>query len=282
MIEQEQEKKVKCCVVNNEVALGEKYWNDQYQSKTTGWDLGVVSPPIKNFIGTLPDKHISVLIPGCGNSYEAEYLLQQGFTNITLIDIAPLLVEKLKKKFAGQLNIKVIHGDFFHHEAKYDLIIEQTFFCALPPSMRVKYVWKMHQLLKEDGKLVGLLFNRTFDKSPPFGGSKIEYEKLFNAAFKMVHMEMSASSIAPRANSELWVELLKNDCLISLYLFNGITCSGCAKDITAQLLAIPYVLNALISSDFNHLLIVSETAISLETMNTEITENGKYEIQKLN
>ena len=41
------------------------------------------------------DKTASILIPGCGNAYEAEYLLANGFKNITIIDIAPSLVAQL-------------------------------------------------------------------------------------------------------------------------------------------------------------------------------------------
>jgi hypothetical protein len=48
-----------------------------------------VSPPIKAYIDTLKNKDIAILIPGCGNTYEAAYLLlEQGFTNVTVIDIA--------------------------------------------------------------------------------------------------------------------------------------------------------------------------------------------------
>jgi hypothetical protein len=53
--------------------LDQEYWDTQYISNTTGWDLGEVSPPIKSYIDTIEDKNISILIPGCGNSYEAEY-----------------------------------------------------------------------------------------------------------------------------------------------------------------------------------------------------------------
>jgi len=80
----------------------------------------------------------------------------------------------LKKNFIANTRIQVLLGDFFNHKGEYDLIIEQTFFCALPPTMRQKYVWKMHELLAKDGILAGLLFNRKFEVSPPFGGSQEE------------------------------------------------------------------------------------------------------------
>ena len=191
--------------------LDQNYWDMQYIDNNTGWDLGKVSPPIKEYIGTLKDKNISILIPGCGNSYEAEHLLNEGFTNITVIDIAPTLIENLQKKFKNNPNIQIILGDFFEHQADYELIIEQTFFCALPPTMREQYVSKMHQLLSDKGKLIGLLFNKTFESGPPFGGSQSEYEQLFEPHFEFLQMDLCQNSIKPRANCELFIEFQKKD-----------------------------------------------------------------------
>ncbi|WP_338407789.1 methyltransferase domain-containing protein [uncultured Flavobacterium sp.] len=189
--------------------MNKEYWDAKYKNNATGWDLGEVSPAIKTYIDTLKNKNISILIPGCGNSYEAEYLLKYDFTNVSLIDIAPTLVENLRLKFNNNPNIKIVLGDFFEHEGKYDLIIEQTFFCALLPIMRLNYVLKMHQLLSNNGKLVGLLFNRIFEGGPPFGGNKEEYNQFFSSHFDILKMELSQNSIAPRANSELFIELQK-------------------------------------------------------------------------
>ena len=195
--------------MNNEKLLDQEYWDKQYTSEATGWDLGKVSPPIKEYIDTLKDKHISILIPGCGNTYEAEYLLEKGFTNVTVIDIAPTLVKRLQQKFKSNSNIKIVLGDFFEHQGQYDLIIEQTFFCALPPAMRVNYVSKMHQLLSDNGKLAGLLFNKTFESGPPFGGSKKEYEQLFIDYFDFKIMEICHNSIGQRDNNQLFIEFKK-------------------------------------------------------------------------
>jgi hypothetical protein len=54
--------------------LDQDYWDAQYKANT-GWDLGL-GLPIKNYIDTLKDKDIAILIPGCGNTYEAAYLLK--------------------------------------------------------------------------------------------------------------------------------------------------------------------------------------------------------------
>jgi len=200
----------KCCVTSCDKPLDGNFWNEQYLSEKTGWDLGTVSPPLKRYIDGLSDKNISILIPGCGNTYEAEYLLQKGFTNITVIDIAPALVEKLQKKFENNTNIKIILGDFFQHEGQYDLILEQTFFCAIHPSLRKQYAEKMQQLLKPGGILSGVLFDKEFDfEGPPFGGCKCQYEPLFEKAFELKHFETCYNSAKPRAGSELFIELMK-------------------------------------------------------------------------
>lgn len=271
---------VKCCTVSCEKPLDASYWDSQYKTKATAWDLGKIAPPIQTYVDTIRNKNSSILIPGCGNSYEAEYLLDQGFTNITVIDIAPTLVAILKQKFEKNSNIKIILGDFFEHSGKYDLIIEQTFFCALPPVMRQKYVWKMHQILADNGILAGLLFNRTFEINPPFGGSKEEYTALFKGAFDFLKMDVSPNSILPRANSELFIELKKNQqVVVSLYAFEGITCSGCMDTITKKFEALNGVLNVSMSSDFAEVLLVSQNKIAIEQLENSIAYDEKYKIK---
>lgn len=195
-------------ITTSGLPLDETFWNDQYNANTTGWDLGEVSPPIKAYIDQLTDKNKRILIPGCGNSYEAEYLLHQGFTNISIIDIAPILVSRLLEKYQGNANIKIIQGDFFEHTGEYDIILEQTFFCALDPSLRENYVAKMHQLLAPGGKLVGVLFNREFEQQgPPFGGNQPAYKLLFEKYFKPVIFESCHNSFSKRNGTELFIIL---------------------------------------------------------------------------
>jgi SAM-dependent methyltransferase len=185
------------------------FWDSLYLADNTGWDLGQVSPPIKEYFDNIVDKDAAILIPGCGNAYEASYLLDIGFTNITVIDIAPTLVKKLKEEFKNNDNIKVILGDFFELNTSFDYIIEQTFFCALPPNFRDKYVQKTHQLLNKNGKLIGLLFNTKFENNPPFGGDIDEYKNLFQTKFKLSKLEPCKNSIKPRMNTELFIEFIK-------------------------------------------------------------------------
>ena len=190
--------------------LDGNYWSNRYDAGTSVWDLGEVSPPLKNYIDQLTDKNIRILIPGCGNTYEADYLLKKGFTDVTVIDIAPTLVLQLKGKFKDNPHIKIILGDFFEHKGAYDLILEQTFFCAIDPVLRKNYVAKMPQLLTPNGKLVGVLFNRKFEEQgPPFGGTKDEHEPMFAKYFVFKTFEPCYNSFSKRKDAELFINLVK-------------------------------------------------------------------------
>jgi methyl halide transferase len=193
--------------------LNSDYWNNRYLENKTGWDIGYASPEIVKFAEKITDKEIAILIPGCGNAYEAEALLNLGFKNVTLVDFADTVVKSAQHKFSNQINlgsIKVIQEDFFSHDAKYDLIIEQTFFCALNPELRPNYAKKMAQLLKPKGMLAGLFFNFPLTaEGPPFGGSLDEYKSYFEPFFNTIQFNVAQNSIEPRAGKELFAILEK-------------------------------------------------------------------------
>jgi SAM-dependent methyltransferase len=194
-------------VTKCDVHLDQTYWNTRWEKGDTGWDIGYAAPAITEYMSKYPNKHAEILIPGCGNAYEAEWLATHGFTNITLIDIAPKAVARLKEKFQKIAEVKVLCEDFFQHQAKYDLIIEQTFFCAIPPVKRKEYVEKAASLLKPHGKIVGVLFGKSFDQpGPPFGGGAYEYKLLFEPLFVIHKMESCYNSIPPRAGTELFMD----------------------------------------------------------------------------
>ncbi|NOT93888.1 MAG: methyltransferase domain-containing protein [Ferruginibacter sp.] len=191
--------------------MSKEYWNNLYDKDEVGWDIGFPSPAIKEYIDQLTNKGISILIPGCGNAYEAEYLIAQGFTNVTVIDIAPSLTAALESKFKNEngKTIKIITDDFFNHNGAYNLIIEQTFLSALSPSVRPQYVDKMHSLLVKGGHLTGILFGRVFEEEgPPYGGTPQEYKQMFSKKFKIKKLEPCYNSIERRKGSEVFINLI--------------------------------------------------------------------------
>lgn len=188
--------------------LNDDYWNQRYLHDQTGWDIGYVSTPIKSYIDQLEDKELKILIPGAGNSYEAEYLWQSGFKNVFVADFSEEPLKNLLQRVEDFPEDQLLRMDFFDIQDKFDLIIEQTFFSAIHPDLRPVYVSKMHELLHPSGKLVGLLFNiPLYEDHPPFGGSKAIYDPLFRTHFKIDVMEEAYNSIPPRMGNELFINL---------------------------------------------------------------------------
>lgn len=186
------------------------FWDERYKSGDTGWDAGSVTTPIKEFVDTLSVKDTKILIPGAGNAYEAEYLFRQGFRNVWVADISELPLRNFKQRFPEFPEEHLLHQDFFRMDSKFDLILEQTFFCALDPSLRKAYADKMHELLNPGGKLVGVLFDDPLNKDrPPFGGNKEEYLSYFAPLFTIHTFDRCYNSIAPRAGRELFMILEK-------------------------------------------------------------------------
>ncbi len=187
--------------------LSAEYWDNRYRTGQTAWDIGSISTPLKTYIDQLTNKNLRILIPGAGNSYEARYLAQNGFSNIVIIDISTALTAALQTKFrtADYPNITIITGDFFTLKGEYDLILEQTFFCAINPILRIEYVATMQKLLSNNGRLVGLLFNKTFDSNPPFGGNIEKYRQLFSNGLRIIRLEPCMNSIPARNGSELFL-----------------------------------------------------------------------------
>lgn len=188
--------------------LSEAFWSERYQRNQTGWDLGQVSPPLKAFFDQIEDTSVRILIPGCGNGYEAIYLWNTGFKNVHVVDLAKAPLGNIEKRCSNFPSNQLLHGDFFEHEGTYDYIFEQTMFCAIDPSLRQQYANKVHSLLAENGKLVGVLFDKEFEGGPPYGGNETEYRRYFKS-FSEVELEACYNSIAPRQGSELFIQLKK-------------------------------------------------------------------------
>lgn len=190
--------------------LSEEYWDRRYVNNDTGWDLGEISPPLKSYFDQLSNQDLKILIPGGGNSYEAEYLHQQGFKNVYVVDLSETALNNFKQRVPSFPSSNLLHQNFFDLEMNFDLIIEQTFFCALHPKLRPSYTEKAAELLYKHGKIVGLLFNVPLNPDkPPFGGNKKEYIDYFKPQFQILLMEPAHNSHHSRSGMELFVKVQK-------------------------------------------------------------------------
>lgn len=184
--------------------MDEAYWTKRYQDNNTGWNIGYASTPLVHYINTSVNKNSRILIPGAGNGFEAEYLFNNGYKNVHVLDISLEPLRHFSKRNPSFPQEQLHQADFFAFEGQFDFILEQTFFCALNPNLRKDYGGKMKTLLKPEGKLVGLLFNFPLTEvGPPFGGDLASYNPIFST-WKRFEIAPCYNSIPPRNNKEFF------------------------------------------------------------------------------
>ncbi len=186
-------------------------WQEYYDQDDLRWDLGEVSPPLKRLWqeGVLGAGRM--IIPGCGQGHEVLFFAEQGF-EVTGVDYTDggvgLLRNNLQK--AG-LKAQVVQSDFFElddsHHGHYDLLLEQTFFCAIHPRDRTRYVDMARWLLKPGGLLAGLFYHTGEDDGPPYNTTQEDIQKNFSAGFEIVRLEKCDHSIEKRKDKE-WLVVL--------------------------------------------------------------------------
>ena len=187
-------------------------WENHYETNDLGWDLGEVAPP---FVRLWEERKLSpckVIIPGCGRGHEAIFLAEHGF-QITAVDYTcgavRLLDDALKTK---HLSGKVLRHDFFELDSSYnnsfDLMLENTFFCAINPIMRQKYVATAERILKSGALLVGLFYETGKEGGPPFNTRKVDIEENFSELFMIESLGKTCHSTKQRQGKE-WSAIFK-------------------------------------------------------------------------
>jgi methyl halide transferase len=187
-------------------------WQRHYDENDMGWDLGQVAPPFVRLWeeGQLPMG--KVLIPGCGRGHEVLFLAENGF-EVTGVDYSDGAVTYLRNALKERnLKGQILQQDFFSlnssHDELYDLIIEQTFFCAISPQYRQDYVSNVSRILKPGGILVGLFYHTDKEGGPPYNTTREDLETHFSEKFKIIKLEKETSSAEQRKNKE-WLVILK-------------------------------------------------------------------------
>jgi methyl halide transferase len=187
-------------------------WQGHYESNDLGWDLGHVAPP---FAKLWEEEKLPVgkaLVPGCGRGHEVIFLAENGF-EVTAIDFSKGAVTYLESALDERsLSGRVLHQDFFcldnSHDGIYDLVLEQTFFCAIAPRQRKDYVLNVMRILKPGGILVGLFYQTDKEGGPPYNTTREDIEVNFAKNFKIQELNKTSLSAEQRKDKE-WLGILK-------------------------------------------------------------------------
>jgi SAM-dependent methyltransferase len=182
-----------------------EFWDVRYAAGETPWDFNGVPAALKTFLKT--SQAGNVLIPGCGAGYEVRAFHDAAW-NVTAIDFSPVAVERARSEL-GALAGSVVEGDFFNHDfadRRFDVIYERTFLCALPPCLWPAYVKRMTELLRSNGKLVGIFLYEEESDPPPYPLNADKARELFEGSFSLIKTLPVSDSLPLFAGNERWQE----------------------------------------------------------------------------
>lgn len=183
-------------------------WEQRYREGRTRWDLGGAPPALARAIAARPaPPRLRVLVPGAGFGHDALAWARAGH-GVTAVDLAVSATDALSARAqrAG-LPLRVLTADLFHLptdlSSAFDLVWEQTCYCAIPPERRLDYVRAMADALVPGGLLLALLWNHGQPGGPPYDVRWEEARSLFLGRFAERSVEPVPDSVPGRSHETL-------------------------------------------------------------------------------
>ncbi len=181
----------------NEVAA----WRRRWQEGHTPWNLGEAAPELVSVLGSWQVAG-RALVPGCGHGHEVSLLEDLGWSAVGL-DVAPEALAAACKRDPRPL----WHcGDVLnpppHWRGTFDLVVEHTCFCALPPRCRPTYAQAVRDLLQPGGHFLGLFWCHQQPDGPPFGSTPQELNHCFGDLLHLISLREAHHSVEQRWGEE--------------------------------------------------------------------------------
>lgn len=209
------------------------YWQKRFDEADTPWELmGPSSVVIEalEYIATLGCRlgGARVLVAGCGSGSDALECARRG-ARVLAIDWSEAAIAQVSRAYEANKGaipgvVKVIQGDFFSIPPEpVDVVCEHTFFCAIDPFMRLRYMESMAKWLKPGGYLCGNFFVLPSQEvahlkslsltregqGPPFVTGERDLIELCSPWFEVVRLQPAASPEPSRRPGLEWVGVLR-------------------------------------------------------------------------
>lgn len=185
------------------------YWENVYQTDgNPSWNLMEPAKALKEMLPKLKLPKSRILVMGGGEGHDAALFAEAGHL-VTCVDFSKVAIENGKKKYQGLTNLTFIQQDIFtlDHtwDHSFDLVVEHTCFCAIPPSQRKKLVDTYARVLHDQGQLMGVFFAMLKRAGPPFGSSELEIKTHLEKKFQILVWQRYRKSAPRREGRELYL-----------------------------------------------------------------------------
>ena len=180
------------------------FWDARFDAAFTPWDQGGVPKSLSDYVAQNPSPK-KVLIPGCGSAHEVRFFTDHQW-DVRALDFSSAAVLHARQ-LLGSLGALVEEADFFGEAialARFDVIYERAFLCALPRHLWQSWAARVAQLISPDGFLIGFFYFDDSEKGPPFGIAEQRLTQLLVPYFSLVQNHLPADSIPIFAGKERW------------------------------------------------------------------------------
>lgn len=186
-----------------------QFWQDVYHTEgTPGWDLQKPAEALADMFPRIKLPKCRILVLGCGEGHDAALFAQAGHV-VTAVDFSEEGLSRGKKLYGHLSNLTFVKENIFNlpHEwnFSFDVIVEHTLFCAIPPEKRKDLVLIWKRLLHEEGQLMGVFFSMLKRAGPPYGSSEWEIRELLKTHFQFLFWGRWRNSLPRRQGKELFV-----------------------------------------------------------------------------
>lgn len=189
-------------------------WQEAYARQETPWDMGAINPLFLKHGQCILDAGPKIFIPGAGRAHEATHFEKHG-KQLILSDLSDSARSEFFKVYpqskAHYLVEDCLEEAFSQKYTHYfDVVVENYFFVAIPPSFRNRALSTIHSILKPGAFYSGIFFLRSSEGGPPHGLSQYELKRYSEEhGFKIIDWQVSTASHPSRLHQELWVNLQK-------------------------------------------------------------------------
>ena len=178
------------------------FWRVYWDAEVTPWDVDGPHPELVRRREL--DGPGDAFVPGCGRGHDAAHLVARGW-RVTAVDFAAPSHEIVRAITAGDGCFVAADAFEWTGEAEFDLWLEHTFYCAIPPDRRDDWGRLAARVIRPGGRLLAVVFpigKPAGEGGPPFGVTVAGMSGHLGSEFELLSDEPVTQRVERRTASE--------------------------------------------------------------------------------